>query len=111
MLAGVAAVSRRPRTVFWTLAVAGCAVASLGSYTPIYPLLRDLVPPLRTFRFPVKYLSLSAFGIAALAAFAFDRSRTDAWRVAPATDVREALVRVGNITAGTQPDAAAAVTT
>ena len=28
-----------------------------------------------------------------LAAFGFERMRTDAWRVAPATDVREALVR------------------
>jgi predicted amidohydrolase len=35
------------------------------------------------------------FGDFELAAFAFDRSRTDAWRVAPATDVREGLVRVG----------------
>ena len=30
-------------------------------------------------------------------AFAFDRRRTDAWRVAPETDVREALVRIGNV--------------
>jgi predicted amidohydrolase len=36
------------------------------------------------------------FGDFELAAFGFDRRRTDAWRVAPATDVREALVRVGN---------------
>jgi predicted amidohydrolase len=34
-----------------------------------------------------------------LAAFTFERLRTDAWRVAPATDVREALVRIGNLTA------------
>jgi predicted amidohydrolase len=33
-----------------------------------------------------------------LAAFAFDRRRTDAWRVAPETDVREALVRIGHLT-------------
>ena len=72
MLAAVAALSRRPRTLFWTLVIVACAVASLGSYTPIYPLLRQLVPPLRAFRFPVKYLSLSAFGIATLAAFAFE---------------------------------------
>jgi predicted amidohydrolase len=32
-----------------------------------------------------------------LAAFAFDRARTDAWRVAPATDVRDALMRVGDL--------------
>ena len=33
-----------------------------------------------------------------LAAFAFERRRTDAWRVAPETDVREALVRIGHLT-------------
>ena len=33
--------------------------------------LRALVPPLRSFRFPVKYLSLASFGIATLAAMAF----------------------------------------
>src|ERR1700736_416298 len=37
------------------------------------------------------------FGAFELAAFAFERSRTDAWRVAPATDVREALVRIENL--------------
>src|SRR4029079_18650105 len=72
ILAGVAALSRRPRTVFWTLVVVGCALASLGSHTPFYPLLRDLFPPLRTFRFPVKYLALSAFGLAVLAGLAFE---------------------------------------
>src|SRR5438045_5687181 len=72
MLAAVAAWARRRRTLFWTVVIAACAVASLGSYTPAYPLLRYLVPPLRTFRFPVKYLSLSAFGVAVLAAFAFE---------------------------------------
>ena len=38
------------------------------------------------------------FGDFELAAFSFERQRTDAWRVAPATDVREALVRIGNLT-------------
>lgn len=37
------------------------------------------------------------FGDFELAAFAFDRARTDAWRVAPATDVREGLMRVGKL--------------
>ena len=48
--------------------IVACAVASLGSHTPVYPALQALVPPLRTFRFPVKYLSLAAFGLATLAA-------------------------------------------
>ena len=50
--------------------VLGCVIASLGPYTPVYPALQALVPPLRSFRFPVKYLSLGSFGIAMLAAMA-----------------------------------------
>ncbi len=34
-----------------------------------------------------------------LAAFTFDRARTDAWRVAPETDVREGLVRAAELSA------------
>jgi hypothetical protein len=71
LLAAVAAFSGRPRTIFWTVVILACAIASLGPYTPVYPLLRTLIPPLRSFRFPVKYLSLAAFGIATLAAMAF----------------------------------------
>ncbi|MEO6237409.1 MAG: YfhO family protein [Vicinamibacterales bacterium] len=70
LLAAVAAVSGRPRTIFWSIVIVACALASLGPYTPVYELLRELLPPLRSFRFPVKYLSLAAFGVAALAAMA-----------------------------------------
>ena len=70
MLAGVAALSGRPRTRFWAIVVAACAIASLGSYTPLYPALQALIPPLKTFRFPVKYFSLGAFAFATLVAFA-----------------------------------------
>jgi membrane protein YfhO len=69
LAASVAALSGRPRTVFWTVVVVACGIASLGSHTVVYPLLQQLVPPLRAFRFPVKYLSLAAFGIATLASF------------------------------------------
>ena len=37
---------------------------------PSIPLCETLVPPLRSFRFPVKYLSLGSFGLAVLAGFA-----------------------------------------
>jgi hypothetical protein len=70
LLAVVAALSGRRQTVFWAAVVVLCAVASLGPYTPVYPFLRQVFPPLRTFRFPVKYLSMSGFGVAVLAAFA-----------------------------------------
>jgi hypothetical protein len=89
LLAAVAAFSGRPRTAFWTIVIVACAIASLGPYTPVYPLLRALIPPLRSFRFPVKYLSLAAFGIATLAAMAFQ------WvldGVAPRRALRVALI-------------------
>ena len=70
LVAGVAAMSGRPRTTFWTVVILACAIMSLGPYTPLYSTLRALVPPLRSFRYPVKYLSLAAFGIATLAAMA-----------------------------------------
>ena len=71
LLAGVAMCSARPGTRFWTVVVVGCAIASLGPHTPLYPALQEIVPPLKSFRFPVKYLSLAALGIATLAAMAF----------------------------------------
>jgi hypothetical protein len=71
LLAGVAMCSARPGTRFWTVVVIACAIASLGPHTPLYPALQEIVPPLKSFRFPVKYLSLAALGIATLAAMTF----------------------------------------
>ena len=71
LLAGVAMCSGRPGTRFWTVVVVACAIASLGPHTPLYPALQEIVPPLKSFRFPVKYLSLAALGIATLAAMTF----------------------------------------
>ena len=71
LLAAVAMCSARPVTRFWTVVVIGCAIASLGPHTPLYPALQEIVPTLKSFRFPVKYLSLAALGIATLAAMAF----------------------------------------
>jgi Bacterial membrane protein YfhO len=70
LLAAVAGLSGRPRTRFWIVVILVCVIASLGQYTPIYPALQALVPPLRAFRFPVKYLSFAALGVATLAALA-----------------------------------------
>lgn len=69
LLAAVACLSRRRQTLFWTLAITACIFASFGDYTPVYPSLQKFAPPLRSFRFPVKYMSLAAFGIAVLASF------------------------------------------
>jgi hypothetical protein len=68
LAAAVAALSGRPGTLFWTCTVLACGLASLGEHTPVYPILTTVFPPLRGFRFPVKYLSLAAFGTATLAA-------------------------------------------
>ena len=70
LLAAVAMASRRPATRFWTVVVAICAVASLGAHTPVYPVIQAVVPIVKSFRFPVKYLSLAAFGLATLGAMA-----------------------------------------
>jgi hypothetical protein len=72
LAAAVAACSRRPRTTFWAVVVVGCVLASMGAHTPFYPLLQSIVPGLRAFRFPVKYLSLGAIGLYGLAALAID---------------------------------------
>lgn len=66
LMAAVAGLSGRPRTMFWAATVVACAVMSLGPHTRLYDVLRTAVPPLREFRFPVKYLSLAAFGLAIL---------------------------------------------
>src|SRR4029079_8636758 len=68
LLAAVAIASGRRHTRFWTIAIVAFVIVSLGSPTPLYPILQALIPPLRMFRFPVKYLSLAALGLATLAA-------------------------------------------
>jgi hypothetical protein len=73
LLGAVAMLSGAPRTRFWTITIVVCTVAAVGPHTPLYPALQELVPPLRTFRFPVKYLSLASFGLATLAAMALQR--------------------------------------
>lgn len=71
LLSAIAMVSGRTGTRFWTIVVVLCAVGSLGAHTPVYPALQAIIPTLKSFRFPVKYLSLAAFGLSTLAAFAF----------------------------------------
>lgn len=56
------------RSAFWVAVVVIALVASLGGYTPLYPLLRRLIPPLMYFRFPVKYIVFVMFALAALVA-------------------------------------------
>jgi len=69
LAACVAGLSGRRQTMFWAIVLGACLIGSFGTYTPIYPALQSLVPPLRSFRFPVKYLSVGSFGLAILASF------------------------------------------
>jgi hypothetical protein len=71
LLAAIAMLSGRTGTRFWMVVVLLCAIGSIGAHTPLYPAFEAVVPLLRSFRFPVKYLSLAAFGTATLAAIAF----------------------------------------
>jgi prepilin-type N-terminal cleavage/methylation domain-containing protein len=65
-VAGAAIAFRR--NALWVAVALVAIVAALGGYTPLYPLLRTLVPPLMYFRFPVKYLVFAVFACAVLAA-------------------------------------------
>jgi hypothetical protein len=57
---------------FWLTVVIVGLVFAFGDYTPVYPLLQRMVPALRSFRYPAKFLLFAPFGLAALAASAAD---------------------------------------
>ncbi|HEY7290910.1 MAG TPA: hypothetical protein VH583_13820 [Vicinamibacterales bacterium] len=63
-------VGTRRWRVFW-LTVAGISVVlAFGDYTPIYPWLQQVVPGVRTFRFPAKFFLFTALALSMLAASA-----------------------------------------
>jgi predicted amidohydrolase len=77
----------------WVVPFARTRAAELRAYVVVFD-----SPRRRAFAVdPDGVVVCGTFGGFELAAFAFDRARTDAWRVAPATDVREALMRVGEL--------------
>jgi hypothetical protein len=57
--------------LLWVICGSGFVIA-LGRFTPIYPLMYALVPPLRAFRIPGRYLTLVVFSLALLAGFGAD---------------------------------------
>ena len=95
LLLAAAAVWARPRRAwFWVVIALVFLIAAFGGYTPVYPLVRKLVPPLAYFRFPVKYLSITVFACAVLAAEGWDAlRRVDAESPAEATP-RRTLMRI-----------------
>jgi predicted amidohydrolase len=78
----------------WVARFARTRAAELRAYVVVFDAARE-----RAFAVdPDGAVACGTFDGFELAAFAFERARTDVWRVAPATDVRNALVRVGSMT-------------
>ena len=76
----------------WVVPFARTRAAELRAYVVAFD-----TPRHRAFAVdPDGNVVCGTFGDLELAAFTFERNRTESWRVAPATDVREALVRIGN---------------
>jgi hypothetical protein len=57
---------------FWWLVIGVSTVAALGEHTVVYGALQRAVPILKSSRFPVKYVLLAVFALAALAASGAD---------------------------------------
>jgi len=72
----------------WVLAAVAGLIGAFGIYTPIYPFVRDHVPVLGSFRFPVKYLVVVSIAVSALAAAGWD-----SLTAAAAPDRRASAVR------------------
>jgi predicted amidohydrolase len=89
----------------WVVPFARTRAAELRAYVVAFDTLRR-----RAFAVdPDGAVLCGTFGAFELAAFAFDRSRMESWRVAPSTDVREGLVRVDSISSrGAARDTASA---
>ena len=88
----------------WVVPFARTRAAELRAYVVVFD-----SPRRRAFAAdPDGIVVCGTFGSFELCAFAFDRARTDAWRVAPETDVRDALVRVNALAPAARRPAAAA---
>lgn len=67
-LVGMGASANRRWAYFWLAAAAVGVIGALGDHTPLAPAVQQVIPPLRAFRFPPKYLLISVMATAALAA-------------------------------------------
>lgn len=105
---GLAGPGPRRWRLLWLVAGLVSMLAAFGSYTPIYPILRDHVPPFGSFRFPVKYMVVASMAIAAGAAAAWDALA--AWRsAAHDSSVERRAVRARRIGIGFASVVASAV--
>ncbi|HVQ35831.1 MAG TPA: YfhO family protein, partial [Candidatus Bathyarchaeia archaeon] len=69
---GATLVRRSQAAMFWTVAGTVALVAAFGTHTPIYRAALKIVPGLSMFRYPSKYLILTAMAVAVLAALGWD---------------------------------------
>ena len=81
--------SRRDRWCrFWVLLGFVATIMALGRYTPLYPALQALLPPLEAVRYPAKYFLPAVLATAALAGLGWDylqeQNRVSARRALPA---------------------------
>jgi len=76
LLRGLRGQNRRTSWFWGILALLGIFLA-LGRFSPLYRTLFDVIPPVRAFRYPEKFMVLLALGIPVLSAIGFDRWREE----------------------------------
>lgn len=76
LLAGIAVWSAPRKQTFWVIVAVIATIAAIGGYSPVYPWIRKLCPPLMYFRFPVKYFAFTIVAVAVLAAHGWERLQT-----------------------------------
>ena len=92
MLAALGALSLRRRVaVFWCAAGLLFLIAAFGSFTPVYPAVKRIVPGLAMLRFPSKFVVFTAFAVSVLAAHGWDAVEASAKRVAAPLAIGSAL--------------------
>ena len=72
VLAGASFAKPRPVTVALAGIAALATAVALGPWTPLHGILVGLLPPLRSLRYPVKVMAVTAFSLALLAGLGFD---------------------------------------
>lgn len=97
LVSAVAICSGRRVPKFWAWVALAMVVAAVGAHTPLYPALQKLVPPVKSFRFPVKYLSLAVFATAILAAHGWQMVLDGA---VDRRMLRRVLIPAGTVAAG-----------
>ena len=94
---GASLIGRSRAATFWVLASLVALVAAFGTHTPIYRAVVRVVPPLALFRFPSKYVVLTALAVAVLAAIGWDALGRERRRLAVPLGVAVFLIAVAAV--------------